>query len=296
MTAKARAGPTLRLPCAAVADGDDSGSARGDHARWMPPAAGAAPDAERTRTMPSIGGAPAGGIVAGAAADGPAAPPPDGGSVHRTALAEEPAEAKDGGGGGARPPRRKRGLLPRKRSAGGEAPEAPAAGGSGGDAAPGGKRRSRARSAPPDVPAVQEPAEPGEILDSKGRPATHAALRRERKTIIERRQSAVYHLGGLAFELYRRDLLAEPVMRDRAGQLAALDERVRQIDALLGDKERRRRSRRPPAPAGPAGCCLSCRAPFDEGDRFCSSCGSRLLPETPPASEEHTGQITPRPA
>lgn len=253
-----------------------------EHRRWMPPGADE-PDADSTKVIPSVGGAPAGGIVGDSPDDGD-------GAIHRTPLAsDEPAG--EGAGETQRPRRR---LLPRRRSSPRpEEPSAPPADGAQRDEEPRPKtgrrkgRRSR-RQAPAPAAGQVEP-----ILDAKGRPATPAALRRERKLLLERRQIAVYHLGGLAFELYRRDMLPQGVVLTRAEQLAALDERVRQIDDLLADREQRRRARRAPVPSGPAGQCVACHAPFEAGARFCSTCGTRLVPDDSALSEQPTGPIGP---
>jgi hypothetical protein len=89
----------------------------------------------------------------------------------------------------------------------------------------------------------------------------------------------VYHLGGLAFELYRRDLLREEVMRVRAGEIAQLDDSVRDIDARLFEIDRIRRERRRGAGADAhQGNCLDCRAPFRAEARYCWQCGVLLAP------------------
>ena len=247
-----------------------------DPARWMPPdpaTPGAPPE---TRVLPTIGGAPGGGVVP---ADPVPAPDPS---------APTAGDGADVAAEAAAPARKRRGLLPRKRSRADAAgpPAAPAADTPAPGAPPADAAPTESRPDPPPVATGEE------ILDPKGRPASPAALRRERRAIIERRQAAVYHLGGLAFELYRRDMLDEEVMRLRARRLAEMDERVRRIDDVLGDRVRSRHRRGEALAAGPAGCCLACRAPFDDGARFCSNCGTRLLPpEQPMDDEQPTGPI-----
>jgi hypothetical protein len=113
---------------------------------------------------------------------------------------------------------------------------------------------------------------------------------------VEQREEVVYHLGGLAFELYRRELLTEPVMQLRAGKVLSLDESVRSIDARLqGLEEARRRQReqareerRRPAKPVPLGNCANCGAPWFQPDaRFCWSCGAAI--EHPEAADEPDG-------
>lgn len=149
-----------------------------------------------------------------------------------------------------------------------------------------------AESAPNgDGPAEQ----PTEVIPPPPRPEGAAKLRRERRRLLTSREQAVYHLGGLAFELYRRDLLIEDVMRRRAGEVAMLDDTVRDIDARLGeiDFERRERRRRDSADAA-VGNCVTCRAPFRAEARFCWQCGTQLVP-TADGDEQVTAVIRPPP-
>jgi hypothetical protein len=124
-----------------------------------------------------------------------------------------------------------------------------------------------------------------------------AALRRRRRALTLQRQEAVYHLGGLAFELYRRDRLPAGVMRRRAAEVAEIDRTVGEIDAWLEEIDRLRRERkearrRPAAPASAeVGCCLRCRATFVAEARFCSRCGVAFGPGAAILAEEVTQVI-----
>lgn len=148
-----------------------------------------------------------------------------------------------------------------------------------------------APSAPEDgrpTEAVATPPEP--------RPEGPRQLRRRREQLLTEREETVYHLGGLAFELYRRDRLSDEVMRLRAGQVAEIDDAVRDIDARLSDVERERKERRGQVPADPSvGCCLVCRTPFRAEARFCWQCGTRLVPDTV-GDEQPTAAIPMPPA
>jgi hypothetical protein len=133
------------------------------------------------------------------------------------------------------------------------------------------------------------------VIPAPPRPERAGALRRRRRGLISQRQEAVYHLGGLAFELYRRDLLTEEVMRRRAGEVALLDDTVRDIDARLGEIERERRERRSRSEADSSvGRCVRCHASFRAEARFCWQCGARLVPETQ-GDEQVTATIAPPP-
>lgn len=137
------------------------------------------------------------------------------------------------------------------------------------------------------VPAVEDPADP-----EKPSPEGPRRLRRRRKKLVSRREVAVYDLGGLAFELYRRDMLTEEVMRLRAQEVADLDDTVRDIDARLSQVDQERRERRVRTPPDPSvGCCLVCRAPFRAEARFCWQCGTEVVP-LPPADDQPTIAIT----
>jgi hypothetical protein len=159
------------------------------------------------------------------------------------------------------------------------------------------RRRASAEAAPGaasangDAPTEQ----PTEVIPPPPRPEGPARLRRERRRLLASREQAVYHLGGLAFELYRRDQLGEEVMRRRAGEVAMLDDTVRDIDTRLGeiDRERKERRRRT-GDDGVAGNCLTCRAPFRAEARFCWQCGTQLV-RVSEGDEQVTAVITPAP-
>jgi hypothetical protein len=159
-------------------------------------------------------------------------------------------------------------------------------------------RRRAPAEAPPGAASANgdgPPDQPTEVIPPPPRPDGPARLRRERRRLLASREQAVYHLGGLAFELYRRDQLGEEVMRRRAGEVAMLDDTVRDIDNRLGEidrdrKERRRRTQ----DDGVAGHCLTCRAPFRAEARFCWQCGTQLVPASQ-GDEQVTAVITPAP-
>ena len=169
------------------------------------------------------------------------------------------------------------------------------------DAAPAGStswRRflPRRRPAPSGGSGAEAPAEGA----TEAIPATPAqeragALHRRRRALIAQRQEAVYHLGGLAFELYRRDLLDEEVMRRRAGEVALLDDTVRDIDIRLSEMDRERRERRARSQGDlSAGNCVRCHAPFRAEARFCWQCGAQVVPESE-GDEQATATIAPPP-
>ena len=100
----------------------------------------------------------------------------------------------------------------------------------------------------------------------------------------------MYHLGGLAFELHRRGSLPTRVMRLRADEIESIDERVRAIDADLGEIQRQRgeqkqarrdrQSTTRAAIVAPVGICAECGTGFDANANFCANCGAKV--EIPP--------------
>lgn len=238
-----------------------------------PPAEAAAPAAEgerlrrwlpRRRTAAAPGAVPETQASESAADDpGPAAgPAPDSASADESAGPETSAPSED-----APKPRRRWG---RRRPV----PAEPVAG----EASP----AADADDAAPAAVAADTETHPGR-------------LRRRRKRLISDREIAVYHLGGLAFELYRRDLLTEEVLRRRAGTVALIDETVHDIDTRLEqlDSDRReRRGRRGEGAMTTAGNCLACRAPFQAEARFCWQCGARLTPPDPDLDAQVTQAIS----
>lgn len=185
---------------------------------------------------------------------------------------ETPAEAGSAPPDEARPKRRLR--LPRRRPR-----EAPS---------------QEGEAATPGAPDADS-APPEATLPPPPRPERAGALRRRRRRLLSRREEAVYHLGGLAFELYRRDMLREEVMRLRAGEVAQLDDSVRDIDARLHEIDRVRRERRRGGGAdAQAGNCLDCRAPFRAEARYCWRCGVLLAPVAE-GDDQPTAVIATRP-
>ncbi len=175
------------------------------------------------------------------------------------------------------------------------------------------RRRWGRRRAMPETPETAATADDGSAATDAGtgdatadgaapEPITAAdtaggvgRLRRRRRKLLRERESAVYHLGGLAFELHRRDMLGEDVLRRRAGEIAELDAGVHDIDMRLdrmAAERRTRRAARSADPRTPVGHCLTCRAPFQVDARFCWQCGSRLAPAVPDVADAQTGVIS----
>jgi hypothetical protein len=85
-------------------------------------------------------------------------------------------------------------------------------------------------------------------------------LRRERRALARVREERLRDLGGLLLEMFRRDHFREDLVRDRCEELLELDERIAELDLLLGVKH------------GAVVRC-SCGAPLPWGSHFCPNCG-----------------------
>jgi hypothetical protein len=145
-----------------------------------------------------------------------------------------------------------------------------------------------------DPPEASVPPPPPEVAPPLAGGRAH--LRRRRRELLNRRAQAVYHLGGLAFELFRRDLLTEQVMRVRAEEVAELDRSVREIDERLLQLAERppKVARTRKAKEEPAGECPSCGSPHTSVAAYCWNCGVKLPapePEASDASEAPTGVV-----
>jgi hypothetical protein len=91
--------------------------------------------------------------------------------------------------------------------------------------------------------------------------------------LLAARERQLRDLGGLLVEMYRRDQFRQDLLVDRCDDLARLDERVAELDALLAAAVSRGRTR-------PAARC-ECGAPIFWGSKFCTQCG-RPVVQAPP--------------
>src|ERR687888_2281809 len=112
------------------------------------------------------------------------------------------------------------------------------------------RRRDEEPSEPPAAEAAPAP---------QRRPLPSASqLRRERRALLRVREERIRDLGGLVLEMYRRDQFREDLLLERCADLAALEERIQELDALLLAATSRRRA--------PAARC-ECGAPIAWGAR-----------------------------
>jgi uncharacterized protein YjiS (DUF1127 family) len=90
-------------------------------------------------------------------------------------------------------------------------------------------------------------------------------LRRERRALLQLREARLRDLGGLMLEMYRRDQFRQDLLVDRCAELAALEERLNELDTLLAAVVSRGRTR-------PAARC-ECGGVVFWGSKFCAQCG-----------------------
>jgi hypothetical protein len=118
--------------------------------------------------------------------------------------------------------------------------------------------------APDDPPVAAE--ESSQTVAPRRRPLPPPGrLRRERRALVRQREERIRDLGGLVFEMYRRDDFRQELVDERCAELAGLEERLYEVDALLRAAVGARR----PAPS--ARC--ACGTPILWGSRFCATCG-----------------------
>lgn len=129
---------------------------------------------------------------------------------------------------------------------------------------------SRLRRKGPEAPAEQPDGE-GAAQGMSATPPRRrplpppGRLRRERRALVRRREERIRDLGGLVLEMYRRDDYRQELVDERCAELAGLEERLYELDALLRAALGSRRT--PPA----ARC--ACGTPILRGSRFCATCG-----------------------
>jgi predicted amidophosphoribosyltransferase len=112
--------------------------------------------------------------------------------------------------------------------------------------------RIRRRSERPDAsaPLIRRAPSPG-------------ALRRERRAILKAREQRIRDLGGLTLEMYRHSTFRDELLIEGCREIAALEERINDLDAMLASSTSLRRA--------PTTC--ECGAPVPWGSHFCANCG-----------------------
>ena len=134
------------------------------------------------------------------------------------------------------------------------------------------------------------------------RRASHpGALKREQRALLREREERIRDLGGLVFEMFRRNRFRVELVTERCADLVALEKRLAELDALLSSARHggpRCACGAPlaggahfcgncgrPVGSRPVVACARCGTPLPAGVKYCGSCGSPVeLPEQ--ASED----------
>src|SRR3954468_4390735 len=132
--------------------------------------------------------------------------------------------------------------------------------------------RIRRTPAPEAVPAAAAVPPPTARAVRRALPPA-GQLRRERRSLLQLRETRLRDLGGLMLEMYRRDQFRQDLLVDRCVELQRIEERVADLDALLAAAVSRGRTR-------PSARC-ECGAPIFWGSKFCAQ-GGRPVADAPP--------------
>src|SRR2546422_11741928 len=68
---------------------------------------------------------------------------------------------------------------------------------------------------------------------SRRPPPPPGVLRRERRALLKLREERIRDLGGLIFEMYRRDRFREDLVLERCAELIELEGRLQELESLL---------------------------------------------------------------
>jgi Double zinc ribbon len=93
------------------------------------------------------------------------------------------------------------------------------------------------------------------------RASNPGALKRERRALLREREDRLRDLGGLVFEMFRRDRFRVELVTERCADLVALEERLEELDSLVA------------AATSRGGLRCACGAPLAWGAHFCANCG-----------------------
>ena len=158
--------------------------------------------------------------------------------------------------------------------------------------APAGRRGGGARAAAPGSAGRQpRPGGPGgrkTATAAKGAPGSAAGASKAAPALVKRREELSrnfaelqWDLGGIAYEMARRDHYRLEVLNAQAAKLQEVDAELGQIERMVKLDE-----------AGAAGSCPYCGALQARGASFCWRCGKEVTPAEPKAAKPQETQKT----
>ena len=125
------------------------------------------------------------------------------------------------------------------------------------------------------------------VRDAAGQPVTQSALaqgsakistgklRKERAGLARRYQEVRGDVGGLLIEMARRDHFNFHLLRMRATEALAIEQRAREIDGSLALRSARPPQSLPPGSVAMAAMtCRHCLATISADANFCTYCGA----------------------
>ena len=150
------------------------------------------------------------------------------------------------------------------------------------------------RSPAPAVRADGRPLPAGiapEDLERRAGAGRRGKMRRRARFLRRARELALRDLGGLVYEAHRREQDGGALAKEKAQQLAVLDEELRGLETVL-DAPRGDTVLREP---GLGGTCPRCGELHASDARFCSSCGLDLTaaPAQPEAAAPGAAEAAP---
>ena len=158
--------------------------------------------------------------------------------------------------------------------------------------APAGRRGGGARAAAPAT-AGRQPRPGGPrgrktATAAKGAPGSAAGASKAAPALVKRREELSrnfaelqWDLGGIAYEMARRDHYRLEVLNAQAAKLQEVDAELGQIERMVKLDE-----------AGAAGSCPYCGALQARGASFCWRCGKDVTPAEPKAAKPQETQKT----
>jgi hypothetical protein len=116
---------------------------------------------------------------------------------------------------------------------------------------------------------------PGQTSRQRLGTRARGRARRRLRYLRRLRELQLRDLGGLVLDLYRFGERRDGLVREKLEAVMATDREVRELQDLLGDRNRTREVRQP----GVGGACANCGALHSSDARFCARCGAELMEE-----------------